>query len=227
MLTILSEGLEFPESRWASKDGIIAIGGDLSTERLLLAYSKGIFPWYNEGSEIIWWTPDPRFVLFPKDLKVSKSMRQIIRSGKFKVTFDTQFSEVIAQCKNTTRKEQDGTWITDEMEEAYTQLHELGHAHSVEVWENNELVGGLYGMCLGRVFYGESMFAKVSNASKMGFISLVQNLEKKGFELIDSQDHTAHLESLGASHISRRKFEEILKDQTTKEGRVGSWTDWF
>ena len=227
MLTILSEGLEFPESRWASKDGIIAIGGDLSTERLLLAYSKGIFPWYNEGSEIIWWTPDPRFVLFPKDLKVSKSMRQIIRSGKFKITYDTQFSQVIAQCKNTPRKEQDGTWITDEMEEAYIKLHELGHAHSVEVWQNEQLVGGLYGVCLGCVFFGESMFAKVSNASKMGFISLVQNLEKKGFELIDSQDHTAHLESLGATHISRRKFEEILKEQTTKEGRVGSWTNWF
>ncbi len=227
MMTILSEVLEFPESRLASRDGIVAIGGDLCSERLLLAYSKGIFPWYNEGSEIIWWTPDPRFVLFPKDLKVSKSMKQVIRSKKFSVTYDTQFEEVINQCKNKERLDQDGTWITDEMTNAYMELHKLGHVHSVEVWEKDVLVGGLYGVCLGRVFFGESMFANVSNASKFGFISLVQNLEKKGFHLIDSQDHTAHLESLGAGHISRDEFENILKQETVKDGLVGSWSDWF
>lgn len=227
MLTLLSDAIVFPESRWASKDGIIAIGGDLRSERLLLAYSKGIFPWYNEGSEIIWWTPDPRFVLFPKDLKVSKSMKQVIRSHKFSITYDTQFEEVITHCKNNIRVDQDGTWITDEMMKAYIELHKLGHAHSVEVWQNNQLVGGLYGVCLGRVFYGESMFALVSNASKFGFISLVQNLEKKGFQIIDSQDHTAHLASLGAGHISRNRFEEVLKIETEKIGLVGSWTDWF
>ena len=226
-MTILSEKLEFPNSRWASPEGIVAIGGDLSIERLLLAYSKGIFPWYNEGSEILWWTPDPRFVLFVDDLKISKSMKQVMRSNKFYVTYDTQFEEVIKCCKTLSRAGQDGTWITNEMETAYTNLHHKGYAHSVEVWQEGKLVGGLYGVSIGRMFFGESMFAKVSNASKFGFISLVKSLKVKGFKMIDSQDYTAHLESLGAIEIPRPNFEKIVHTEINEPGCVGAWTKWL
>ena len=226
-MTFLTDEIVFPDTHWASDEGILAIGGDLAIPRLLLAYQKGIFPWYNEGSEILWWSPNPRFVLFTEELKVSKSMKQIMRSGKFKVTYDTCFKEVINQCKLVARNGQDGTWITKEMESAYTNLHEKGYAHSVEVWENEELVGGLYGVALGKIFYGESMFAKVSNASKFGFINLVESLKKKGFKIIDSQDYTAHLESLGAREIPRNQFEQILSSETNKEGRIGKWTKWL
>jgi leucyl/phenylalanyl-tRNA--protein transferase len=226
-MTFLTEEITFPESKWASPDGILAIGGDLSCARLLKAYSLGIFPWYNEGSEILWWTPDPRFVLFVNDLKVSKSMKQVLRSSKFTVTFDTQFLKVIKNCKKINRPDQDGTWITQEMENSYVKLHNLGHAHSVEVWENKELVGGLYGVCIGKMFFGESMFAKVSNASKLGFITLVTSLKEKGFEIIDCQDYTAHLESLGAREIPRVGFEEILKKEIDKSSEIGKWTSWF
>jgi leucyl/phenylalanyl-tRNA--protein transferase len=226
-MTLLNDELIFPESRWASPDGIVAIGGDLSVERLVLAYSNGIFPWYNEGSEILWWTPDPRFVLETKNIKVSKSMRQVIRSKRFKVTFDTQFQQVIQQCKSSARNGQEGTWITQDMENAYILLHEAGHAHSVEVWEENDLVGGLYGVSLGKMFFGESMFAKVSNASKFGFIQLVERLVAKGFEMIDCQDYTAHLESLGAEEISRRSFEIFIQEKIEEDGKMGSWTNWL
>lgn len=226
-MTFLTEEIVFPETHWASSEGVLAIGGDLSIPRLLLAYKKGIFPWYNEGSEILWWSPNPRFVLFTAELKVSKSMKQIMRSGKFRVSYDTCFKEVIRHCKSVKRNGQEGTWITREMEEAYIQFHEKGYAHSVEIWEDDELVGGLYGVSIGRVFYGESMFTKVSNASKFGFISLVQSLKQKGFKMIDSQDYTAHLESLGAKEIPRIQFEQILDNETLNEGKVGKWTDWF
>jgi len=226
-MTFLTDEIVFPDTHWASDEGILAIGGDLAIPRLLLAYQKGIFPWYNEGSEILWWSPNPRFVLFTEELKVSKSMKQIMRSGKFKVTYDTCFKEVINQCKSVARNGQDGTWITKEMESAYTKLHEKGYAHSVEVWENEDLVGGLYGVALGKVFYGESMFAKVSNASKFGFINLVESLKQKGFKMIDSQDYTAHLESLGAREIPRNQFEHILSSETNKEGKIGKWTKWL
>jgi leucyl/phenylalanyl-tRNA--protein transferase len=208
---LLSKDLVFPSVYLANKDGLLAVGGDLSAERLLLAYKNGIFPWYSEGEPIIWYSPDPRMVLFPKNLKISKSMRQIIRKNQFRATFNQNFSEVIANCKNSYREGQGGTWITDEMEQAYINLHNLGVAKSVEVWEGNELVGGLYGIDLGYVFCGESMFSKVSNASKFAFIHLVQELEKELYALIDCQVYNAHLDSLGAEEISRSEFLTYLK----------------
>lgn len=226
-MTILTDKIIFPNSKWASLEGIIAIGGDLSVERLLEAYEHGIFPWYNEGSEILWWTPDPRFVLFTDELRVSKSMRSVINSKIFTVTYDTAFEHVIRNCKSSSRAGQEGTWITQEMEEAYSKLHHLGYAHSVEVWKNDVLVGGLYGVSLGKVFFGESMFTTVSNASKFGFISLVSALKEKGFKLIDSQDYTAHLESLGAREITRTEFEKILKQELKLKSEVGKWTEWL
>ena len=208
---LLSKDLVFPPVYLANKDGLLAFGGDLSPERLLLAYKSGIFPWYNQGEPIVWYSPDPRMVLFPKNLKISKSMKQIIRKNKFKATFNQNFPEVISNCKNSYREGQGGTWITDEMEQAYLNLHNLGVAKSVEVWEGNELVGGLYGIDLGHIFCGESMFSKVSNASKFAFIYLVQELEKEHYKLIDCQVYNEHLASLGAEEISRSAFLSYLK----------------
>jgi len=216
-MILLGNELVFPKVETASPEGVIAIGGDLSTERLILAYKSGIFPWFNEGEPIIWYCPDPRMVLFPNKLYISKSMRHILRKEEFEITFNQNFSEVISQCKSTDRKGQSGTWITDEMQKAYIKLHELGIAKSVEVWKNKELVGGLYGIDLpsrqaglGHVFCGESMFSKVSNASKVAFIHLVNKLEKEKYSLIDCQIYNDHLASLGAEEISREKFMEIL-----------------
>jgi len=204
----LSQKIEFPDVSEASIDGLLAIGGDLSSERLLYAYSNGIFPWFEDIEPILWWSPDPRFVLFPKDLKVSKSMKQLLKKNLFKVTENKAFKDVIENCALTKREGQQGTWITDEMIDAYIELNKLGHAKSVEVWQNEELVGGLYGITLkDNVFCGESMFAKVSNASKVGFIALVQN---SNYKLIDCQLHTTHLESLGAKHIPRQEFLRYL-----------------
>ena len=208
---MLSKDLVFPPVNLADKNGLLAIGGDLSAERLLLAYKSGIFPWYNEDEPIIWYSPDPRMVLFPKNLKISKSMKQIIRKNQFRATFNQNFPEVISNCKNSYREGQGGTWITDEMEQAYINLHHLGVAKSVEVWEGNELVGGLYGIDLGHVFCGESMFSKVSNASKFAFIYMVQKLEKEHYKLIDCQVYNEHLASLGADEISRETFLSYLK----------------
>jgi len=208
---LLSKDLVFPPVNLADKNGLLAIGGDLSAERLLLAYKSGIFPWYSEGEPIIWYSPDPRMVLFPKNLKISKSMKQIIRKNQFRATFNQNFSEVIANCKNSYREGQGGTWITDEMEKAYINLHNLGVAKSVEVWEGNELIGGLYGIDLGHVFCGESMFSMVSNASKFAFIYLVQKLEKEHYKLIDCQVYNEHLASLGADEISRETLVTYLK----------------
>jgi len=208
---LLSKDLVFPPVNLADKNGLLAIGGDLSAERLLLAYKSGIFPWYNEDEPIIWYSPDPRMVLFPKNLKISKSMKQIIRKNQFRATFNQNFPEVISNCKNSYREGQGGTWITDEMEQAYINLHHLGVAKSVEVWEGNELVGGLYGIDLGHVFCGESMFSKVSNASKFAFIYMVQKLEKEHYKLIDCQVYNEHLASLGADEISRETFLSYLK----------------
>jgi leucyl/phenylalanyl-tRNA--protein transferase len=221
----LDEQLYFPPVSRASSEGIVAIGGDLSEERLFLAYQSGIFPWFSEGEPIIWWSPDPRFVLYPSQIKVSKSMQQLFRKQVFEVTFDKDFEQVILNCKEIKRKGQRGTWITDEMVEAYCRLHRKGFAHSVEVWQEHTLVGGLYGLSLGNCFFGESMFAKVSNASKYGFITLTKRLEQKGFSFIDCQVHTEHLESLGATFISRKNFlhqlQEALK-QTTLQGDWGT-----
>ncbi|WP_372766969.1 leucyl/phenylalanyl-tRNA--protein transferase [Lutibacter sp.] len=208
---LLSKDLVFPPVNLANKDGLLAIGGDLSAERLLLAYKSGIFPWYNQGEPIIWYSPNPRMVLFPKNLKISKSMKQIIRKNEFSVTFNENFSEVISNCKNSYREGQGGTWITDEMQQAYINLHQLGVAKSVEVWKEDELVGGLYGIDLGHVFCGESMFSEVSNGSKLAFIYLVQKLEKENYKLIDCQVYNEHLASLGAEEISRAEFLTYLK----------------
>lgn len=209
---VLSEEIVFPPVHFADEDGLLAIGGDLSAERLVLAYKSGIFPWYNQGEPIIWYSPDPRMVLFPKDLKISKSMRQLIRKNEFKVTFNQNFAEVISNCKNTYRVGQGGTWITNEMQQAYINLHEIGIAKSVEVWQNDELVGGLYGLDLSHVFCGESMFSKVSNASKLAFIYLTQKLEKEHYKLIDCQVYNNHLASLGAVEISRAAFLKYLEN---------------
>jgi leucyl/phenylalanyl-tRNA---protein transferase len=209
-LFALEKELIFPPVQLAEPDGLLAVGGDLSQERLLLAYKSGIFPWY-EGKHILWWSPDPRFVLFPGELKVSKSMNQLIRKNAFEFTINKAFSEVISNCKTIARREQESTWITDEVKTAYINLHKNGYAHSAEVWLNNELVGGLYGIRLGKVFFGESMFSKISNASKYAFIKYVQQLRSENVELIDCQVYTEHLESLGAEMISREKFVAMLK----------------
>lgn len=209
-MQFLTEKIKFPNLNFSNEDGILAIGGDLSTERLILAYKSGIFPWYNEGEPIIWYAPKKRMVLFPSELKVSKSMKQIIRSKKFEITYNQNFKKVIRHCKTIERGDQFGTWITDEMEEAYLKLHQLGIAKSVEIWLGDKLVGGLYGIDLGHVFCGESMFSLVSNASKVAFISLVENLEKENYKIVDCQVYNNHLASLGAREISRDEFMEIL-----------------
>ena len=208
---LLSKDLIFPEVHLANEDGLLAIGGDLSPERLLLAYKSGIFPWYNKGEPIIWYSPNPRMVLFPNKLKISKSMKQLIRRNEFQITFNKNFEEVISNCKSIEREGQQSTWITEEMQEAYLKLHKKGIAKSVEVWKNKELVGGLYGVDLGTIFCGESMFSKVSNASKLAFIYMVQKLENEKYQLIDCQVYNNHLASLGAEEISRTKFLTYLK----------------
>ena len=211
-MVVLTDDLFFPPVSTADREGILAIGGNLSTERLVLAYRSGIFPWYNEGAPILWWSPDPRFVLFPEKLRVSKSMQTVLNNGKFRFTVNRAFSEVIQNCKTTYRKEQEGTWISPDIQKAYTQLHLLGHAHSAETWYNGELVGGLYGIRLGNVFFGESMFSKQSNASKFAFIHYVRLLHKEKVSLIDCQVYTSHLESLGATMIAREKFMHLLSE---------------
>lgn len=204
-LFALDNKLTFPPVYLAEPDGLLAVGGDLSTERLLLAYQKGIFPWY-EGDDILWWSPDPRFVIYPEELRISKSMQILIKRNAFEFSVDTAFEEVIANCKTVGRKDQLGTWISEEVKQAYTTLHRLGHAHSAEARLNGELVGGLYGVRVGKVFCGESMFSKVSNASKYAFILMVQHLVQQGIELIDCQVYTQHLESLGARMMPRKEF---------------------
>lgn len=207
-MKFLTEDLWFPDVSTASEDGILAIGGDLSVARLLLAYRSGIFPWFDSDEPILWWSPDPRFVLFPEKLKVSKSMRQTLRNKDYTVTINKAFVEVIKACAEAKRGGQDGTWITDNMITAFTELHSLGYAKSVEVWDNEELIGGLYGVDLGNgIFTGESMFAKASNASKVGFITFIQNTD---YKLIDCQIYTNHLSSLGAEEISRNDFLKLL-----------------
>jgi leucyl/phenylalanyl-tRNA--protein transferase len=208
MIFQLDERLVFPKPELAEPDGLLALGGDLSPERLLLAYQHGIFPWYSQETPILWYAPHERFVLYPNELRVSKSMRQVLRSGRFKVTVNTAFADVINACSMVPREGQDGTWITDDMKAAYINLHQLGHAHSCEVWLDNELVGGLYGVQVGRVFCGESMFSKVSNASKTALIALCRS---GLYDLIDCQLHTEHLESMGAQFITREAYLHILQ----------------
>jgi leucyl/phenylalanyl-tRNA--protein transferase len=207
----LSKELFFPPVSEANPDGILAIGGDLSTERLLLAYKSGIFPWFEEGQSIYWWSPNPRMVLFLDELVVSKSMRNILNRNTFKVTFNQNFREVISNCQKIKREDQNGTWITNDMIEAYCKLNELGIAKSVEVWQNDELVGGLYGIDLGHIFCGESMFSKVSNASKVAFIALANQLKAENYKVLDCQVYNEHLESLGCREIEREEFMKILE----------------
>lgn len=209
-MILLSDKIEFPSITNTTPEGIIAIGGDLKPERLLLAYKTGIFPWYEDGSAILWWCPDPRMVLFPDRLKVSKSMKQVLKKGTFKVTFNKAFKDVIGHCADIDRNGQDGTWITEEMKRAYIGLHKQGIAKSVEVWRDNKLVGGLYGIDLGYVFCGESMFALESNASKVAFITWVKHLQEQNYKLIDCQVYTDHLASLGAEEIPREVFLSYL-----------------
>jgi len=208
-LFVLDKELAFPPVHLAGTDGLLAMGGDLSTDRLILAYRNGIFPWY-EGDHILWWCPDPRFVLFPEELKISKSLKPLLKRNEFEFTINKAFKQVIHQCKRIPRPGQEGTWITDEVEKAFIRMHELGHAHSAEVWKNGELAGGLYGVRLGNVFFGESMFSKQSNASRFAFIKYVQHLESEGVELIDCQVYTEYLESLGAKMILRNEFVRLL-----------------
>lgn len=206
----LDNKLVFPPVHLSEPDGLLAIGGDLSPERLLLAYKNGIFPWY-EGEYILWWSPDPRCVLFPPELKVSHSMKQLLKKDSMQFTINAAFAEVIKACKEINRKSQASTWITDEVEKAYMEMHALGYAHSAEAWLNGELAGGLYGLRMGKVFFGESMFSNVTNASKFAFIKYTQQLQSEGVELIDCQVHTTHLESMGARLIPRTEFLELLK----------------
>ncbi len=211
---LLNKELFFPPLELADEDGLLAIGGDLSTERLLLGYHSGIFPWYNEDEPICWWSPDPRFVLYPGELKLSNSMKTVLHNGKFRFTVNRAFTQVIQNCKTITRKGQEGTWISPAMQNAYTVLHEHGFAHSVETWMDGKLVGGLYGIRLGKIFFGESMFSLESNASKFAFINYVHQLQKENIQLIDCQLHTSHLESLGAKMIPRKLFNQILAANT-------------
>lgn len=205
----------FPDVETALRepDGLLAVGGDLKPERLLLAYRNGIFPWFGPDQPILWWAPDPRLVLFPEQLRISRSLSRTLRKQRFTVTFDTAFAQVVDECA-APRPGQAGTWITPEMQSAYRRMHELGHAHSVECWQHGELVGGLYGIAIGHVFFGESMFTRVADASKVGFVTLVQQLQASGYRLIDCQVHTDHLESLGAMMIPRPDFTRLLTRET-------------
>lgn len=212
-ISFLDENLEFPPLEYASSEGLLAVGGDLSPERLMLAYSKGIFPWFNEDSLILWWSPDPRMVIYPNKVKISRSMRKILNSDKFRLTKNQEFKQVIKYCAAIRRKGQEGTWITASMEEAYIRLHELGKAVSYEVWQGDSLVGGLYGVDLGHVFCGESMFSLVSNASKFALIKMAEELMEKDYLLIDCQLNTDHLISMGAEEISREQYLEILESK--------------
>lgn len=209
-MILLSDKLVFPPPEDADEDGMLCMGGDLGVERLLLAYRSGIFPWY-EGSFPIWWNPDPRFVLFPNEIKVSKSMKHVLKQNDFSITINKGFLQVIRNCQLAKRQAQEGTWINEDVVQAYNALHQLGHAISYEAWQNNELVGGFYGIKIGHVFFGESMFSKVSNASKAAFIIAVNLMKQQGIQLIDCQVYTPHLESLGAKMIARKDFLLLLQ----------------
>jgi leucyl/phenylalanyl-tRNA--protein transferase len=219
----LSDSLIFPPPDLAREDGLLAVGGDLSVPRLLLAYEQGIFPWYSPGEPILWWSPNPRLVLFPEEFHLAKRLARTIRQQVFRITFDTDFARVIRACGQTRRKDGQGTWLDEAMIEAYCQLHALGHAHSVECWQDGELVGGLYGVALGAAFFGESMFSLVPDSSKVALAALVDRLKRWGFELIDCQVGTGHLQRLGAREISGEEFSARLAQAVGKTGRQGKW----
>ncbi len=220
----LTKTLVFPPADYAEPDGLLAVGGDLSSERILLAYQLGIFPWYSEHMPILWWTPDPRLVLFPDELRISRSLARVLRKGIFQVTVDRAFREVMLRCASVPRKEGEGTWIMPEMVEAYCRLHRMGYAHSVETWVHGELVGGLYGVAMGRVFYGESMFSQRTDASKVALVHLVSLLRRHGFEFIDCQVTTGHLIRMGARAISRSEFLARLSRALRGSASIGDWS---
>ena len=217
--------IAFPDVELALRDpdGLLALGGDLSVPRLLHAYRQGIFPWFGARQPILWWSPDPRLVLYPQDLHISRSLARTLRSGRFRVTLDRDFPSVIEHCA-APRPGQAGTWITPEMQTAYTELHAAGYAHSVECWLDDQLAGGLYGVAIGRIFFGESMFARVPDASKVAFVRLVRELQRREFRLIDCQVHTAHLASLGAATVPRREFVRILDESCGRDAVAGHWS---
>jgi len=219
----LGEDLAFPPPQLADASGLLAVGGDLNPERLLLAYTLGIFPWYDEAQPILWHSPDPRLVLLPEDLCVSRNLRRELRRGRFEVRLDTAFPQVIRSCAETPRKGSPGTWITDDMAAAYCRLFDLGFAHSAEAWQDGELVGGLYGVSLGGCFFGESMFTHRNDASKVAFVTLVQQLQRWGFDLIDCQVHTDHLTRFGARLWSRPQFLMALAESLARPTRRGRW----
>ncbi len=220
---ILSEKLKFPPPHFAEKEGLLAVGGDLTADRLLLAYRQGIFPWYSGDEPILWWSPDPRLILYPKDLNISKSLNKILRKKMFDITMDRAFERVIRACSNVRIEKGEGTWITDEMLDAYCRLHKMGYAHSVEAWQGETLCGGLYGVSLGKSFFGESMFVKVSNASKAAFVFLVESLDRWGFDLVDCQVKTDHLLRFGAKEVPRRIFLRQLEKSLKKPTKRGKW----
>jgi len=225
-MTILDKSdINFPDPSTSTKEGAVAIGGDLSIERLLRAYALGFFPWYNPDEPIIWWHPDPRFIIIPHEIRVTKSMRSYFSKEKFQLSFDQCFTDVVTACEEIKRRDQPGTWITDQIKDAYTALHDYGVAHSVEVWQDGDLVGGLYGVSLGKVFYGESMFSKVSNSSKFALIALASILDKQEFELIDCQMPNPHLKSMGGRFVGRERFIEILEHNQTEPTLMGDWND--
>jgi leucyl/phenylalanyl-tRNA--protein transferase len=207
----LSDRLTFPPPHLAIKEGLLAVGGDLSVDRLVVAYQNGIFPWYSVGEPILWWSPDPRLVLYPEELRISKSLRKVIKKELFQITFNKAFESVIQGCAEAKRSYGEGTWITNEMKSAYCEFHRQGYAHSVETWQDGKLVGGLYGVSMGRAFFGESMFSRVSNASKVAFVALAKNLQRLNFVLVDCQVKTDHLIRFGAREIPRRIFLEELQ----------------
>jgi leucyl/phenylalanyl-tRNA--protein transferase len=213
----------FPNPEEAEDDGLVAVGGNLSSDFLIAAYSQGVFPWFNEGEPILWWSPNPRMVLFPSDFKCSKSLQQVIRSNKFEVKIDTVFNQVINYCSQVKREGQVGTWITEGIKKAYNELHQQGLAHSFETWQDGKLVGGLYGVSLGKSFFGESMFHLVNDASKIALYNLVQLMKKWNYDLIDVQQSTNHLKSMGARDIARKDFLIILKKSLEGPTKKGKW----
>jgi leucyl/phenylalanyl-tRNA---protein transferase len=222
-IPFLSPGDDFPDPENIYPHGIVAYGNDLSTETLIKAYSMGIFPWYDENSPITWHSPNPRFVLFPNEVNISRSMKKIIRKNEFQIKIDTDFAGVISQC-SMPRAHEKGTWLTKEMIDSYIAFHKEGYAHSFETWQNDELVGGLYGVCLGKIFFGESMFAKESNASKAAFIYMARFFERLGFFLIDSQVYTSHVGSLGGFHITRKDYLTVLHKALEFPTMRGNWS---
>lgn len=219
----LSDDLVFPPVHYAEPDGLLAVGGDLGVDRLVLAYQSGIFPWYSEGYPILWWSPDPRLVLIPDEFRPGRRLERVVKSGRFRVTVDTAFQHVIGCCASVPRPGQRGTWITSEMIDAYCDLHDAGYAHSIEVWSGDEMVGGLYGVALGRCFYGESMFSHQSNASKIALAKLVSLASTAPFDMIDCQQTTAHLVRMGAREVRRAIFMRMLEAAGVRAGSPMKW----